>query len=194
VLDWQVDEITKAGGEITQVHLRMGRPAEEIMRLSEELVVGLIVGGNQGLGGRFSRMRRFLMGSVSEKVSRYALLGDGSAQRPVRTAPRLIRHRSPALLEGVREANRSSRRLGEGLRVEDAGQDLDCSTSMGAGGVDFPRPRPFSWPYSIYCRVEVFSETRLLGLDVLASRVSGHGVLGSTHRTLVGGIMRVGKS
>jgi nucleotide-binding universal stress UspA family protein len=82
-----VDEITKAGGEITQVHLRMGRPAEEIMRLSEELVVGLIVGGNQGLGGRFSRMRRFLMGSVSEKVSRYALLGDGSAQRPVRTAP-----------------------------------------------------------------------------------------------------------
>ena len=72
VLDWQVDEITKAGGEITQAHLRMGRPAEEIMHLSEELVVGLIVVGNQGLGGRFSRMRHILMGSVSEKVSRYA--------------------------------------------------------------------------------------------------------------------------
>jgi nucleotide-binding universal stress UspA family protein len=50
----------------------MGRPAEEIMHLSEELVVGLIVVGNQGLGGRFSRMRHILMGSVSEKVSRYA--------------------------------------------------------------------------------------------------------------------------
>jgi nucleotide-binding universal stress UspA family protein len=72
VLDWQVDEITKAGGEIKQAHLRMGRPAEEIMHLSEELVVGLIVVGNQGLGGRFSRMRHILMGSVSEKVSRYA--------------------------------------------------------------------------------------------------------------------------
>jgi nucleotide-binding universal stress UspA family protein len=35
-------------------------------------VAGLIVIGNQGLGGRFSRMRRFLMGSVSERVARYA--------------------------------------------------------------------------------------------------------------------------
>jgi Universal stress protein family len=171
-----VDVITKAGREITQVHLRMGRPAEEIMRLSEELVVGLIVLGNQGLGGRFSRMRRFLMGSVSEKVSRYARCSVMVVRRDLyERPPRLIRHRSPALLEGVREANRSSRRLGEGFRVEDAGQDFDCSTSLGAGGVDFPRPqpgclpqlasagrgpysyglRPFSWPYSLYCRVEV---------------------------------------
>jgi nucleotide-binding universal stress UspA family protein len=72
VLDWQVDEIKKAGGEISEVHLRMGRPAEEILRLSEDIVAGLIVVGNQGLGGRVSRMRRFLMGSTSEKVSRYA--------------------------------------------------------------------------------------------------------------------------
>jgi nucleotide-binding universal stress UspA family protein len=72
VLDWQVDEITKAGGEIAEAHLRMGRPADEILHLSEQLVAGLIVVGNQGLGRRFSRLRRFLMGSVSEKVSRYA--------------------------------------------------------------------------------------------------------------------------
>ena len=72
VLDWQVDEIKKAGGEITKAHLRMGRPAEEILRLSEEIIAGLIVVGNQGLGGRFSRMKRFLMGSVSERVARYA--------------------------------------------------------------------------------------------------------------------------
>jgi nucleotide-binding universal stress UspA family protein len=72
VLDWQAEEIAKAGGNIEQAHLRVGKPAEEILRLSEELVVGLIVVGNQGLGSKFSRMRRFLMGSVSEKVSRYA--------------------------------------------------------------------------------------------------------------------------
>ena len=49
----------------------MGRPAEEILHVSEEMVAGLIVVGNQGLSGRFSRMRRFLMGGVSENVTRY---------------------------------------------------------------------------------------------------------------------------
>ena len=72
VLDWQVGEIEKAGGDIDKAHLRVGKPAEEILHLSEELVAGLIVVGNQGLGGKFSRMRRFVMGSVSEKVARYA--------------------------------------------------------------------------------------------------------------------------
>ena len=72
VLDWQVDEIKKAGGEVTKAHLRVGKPDEEILRLSEDIIAGLIVIGNQGLGGRFSRMKRFLMGSVSESVSRYA--------------------------------------------------------------------------------------------------------------------------
>jgi nucleotide-binding universal stress UspA family protein len=72
VLDWQVDEITKAGGDITDAHLRVGKPDEEILRVSEEIVVGLIVLGNQGLGGKFSRLKRFLMGSVSEWVAHYA--------------------------------------------------------------------------------------------------------------------------
>ena len=36
------------------------------------MVAGLIVVGNQGLSGRFSRMRRFLMGGVPESVTRYA--------------------------------------------------------------------------------------------------------------------------
>lgn len=72
MLDWQVEEIEKSGGNIEKAHLRVGKPAEEILHLSEELVAGLIVVGNQGLGNKFSRMRRFLMGSVSEKVSRYA--------------------------------------------------------------------------------------------------------------------------
>jgi nucleotide-binding universal stress UspA family protein len=70
VLDWQVQEIEKAGGKVTKAHLHVGKPAEEILHVSEEIAAGLIVVGNQGLGGRFSRMRRFLMGSVSHRVTR----------------------------------------------------------------------------------------------------------------------------
>ena len=72
LLERQTAEITEAGGKIQEAHLRMGRPPEEILRLSEEIIAGLIVVGNQGLSGRFSRMKRFVMGSVSENVTRYA--------------------------------------------------------------------------------------------------------------------------
>jgi nucleotide-binding universal stress UspA family protein len=50
----------------------VGKPAEEILRVSEEIIAGLIIVGNQGLGRKFSRMKRFLMGSVSERVTTYA--------------------------------------------------------------------------------------------------------------------------
>jgi nucleotide-binding universal stress UspA family protein len=72
LLEAQVEQAGEMGGKVEEAHLRMGRPAEEILRLSEEMVAGLIVVGNQGLSGRFSRMRRFLMGGVSESVTRYA--------------------------------------------------------------------------------------------------------------------------
>jgi nucleotide-binding universal stress UspA family protein len=72
VLDWQAQEIKKAGGEVAQAHLRIGKADEEILRLSEEIVAGLIVVGNQGYGQKFSWLKRFLMGSTSESVSRYA--------------------------------------------------------------------------------------------------------------------------
>jgi nucleotide-binding universal stress UspA family protein len=72
LLDTQIELVGEMGGKVEEAHLRMGRPAEEILRLSEEIVAGLIVVGNQGLSGRFSRMRRFIMGSVSENVTRYA--------------------------------------------------------------------------------------------------------------------------
>jgi nucleotide-binding universal stress UspA family protein len=71
LLDQQLG-IEEMGGKVEGGHVRMGRPAEEILRFSEEIVAGLIVVGNQGLSGRFSRMRRFLMGGVSENVTRYA--------------------------------------------------------------------------------------------------------------------------
>lgn len=72
LLDEQVGRIEQEGGTVEGAHLRVGRPADEILRLSEELGLRLIVVGNQGVGGRLSRMRRFLMGSVSETVTRYA--------------------------------------------------------------------------------------------------------------------------
>jgi nucleotide-binding universal stress UspA family protein len=52
--------------------LRVGKPNEKMLRISEEMGAGLIDVGSQELGGGFSRMRRFLMGSVSEKVTRAA--------------------------------------------------------------------------------------------------------------------------
>ena len=52
---------------------------EEILRLSEEIVAGLIVLGNQGLGGRFSRMRR------SSSLSSVASLSIASLESGVRS-------------------------------------------------------------------------------------------------------------
>jgi nucleotide-binding universal stress UspA family protein len=72
LLDYEVERITQAGGNVAEAHLRVGKPDEEILRVSEEIIAGLIVVGNQGLGRKFSRLKRFLMGSVSERVTTYA--------------------------------------------------------------------------------------------------------------------------
>ena len=64
----QVGKIEEAGGNVADSQLRLGRPAHQIVRLSEEMEAGLVVIGNQGL----SAFRRFLMGSVSEMVMHYA--------------------------------------------------------------------------------------------------------------------------
>jgi len=68
LLDAQSKQIEAAGGIVTQAHLRVGRPDEEIVALAEELGAGLIVIGSRGLGG----IRRALMGSVSDSVVRHA--------------------------------------------------------------------------------------------------------------------------
>jgi Universal stress protein family len=75
---------------VTRSSLREGRPANEIVRLIEELGAGLIAVGSKGLGG----VRRALMGSVSDSVVRHAHCrswsfasrdgrGAGSAPSPV---------------------------------------------------------------------------------------------------------------
>ena len=68
LLDEEVERIRAAGGRIAEVHLRLGRPAEQIANLSEELGAGVVVVGSRGL----SALRRALLGSVSNSVVRHA--------------------------------------------------------------------------------------------------------------------------
>ena len=68
VLDTQTGRIEEGGGTVVDAHLRLGRPAEEIINLAEEIGAGLVVVGSRGLGA----LRRAVLGSVSENVVRYA--------------------------------------------------------------------------------------------------------------------------
>lgn len=68
-LDDVVGEIQAIGGEVTKAYFRVGRRADdEIIRLSEELDVDMIVVGSKG----GSTLERALMGSDSESVVRYS--------------------------------------------------------------------------------------------------------------------------
>jgi nucleotide-binding universal stress UspA family protein len=68
LLDEQVRKVEEAGGTVKEAHLRLGRADEEIVDLAQSLGVGLIVMGSRGRG----RIRRALMGSVSDSVVRHA--------------------------------------------------------------------------------------------------------------------------
>jgi nucleotide-binding universal stress UspA family protein len=68
VLEQQVKRIEESGGAVKETHLREGRADAEIVELAEEIGAGLIVMGSRG----YSRLRRALMGSVSDAVVRHA--------------------------------------------------------------------------------------------------------------------------
>jgi nucleotide-binding universal stress UspA family protein len=68
-LDGVVAHIEESGGEVTEAYFRVGKRADdEIIKLSEELNVGLIVVGSKGK----STLERALMGSDAENVVRYS--------------------------------------------------------------------------------------------------------------------------
>jgi nucleotide-binding universal stress UspA family protein len=68
LLEEQLERIRAAGGQVAQAHLLLGRPAEQIVNLSEEVGAGVVVVGSRGL----SALRRAVLGSVSESVIRHA--------------------------------------------------------------------------------------------------------------------------
>ena len=69
LLEAQLERIEGAGATLlAQSHLRMGRADEEIVELAHSIDAGMIVMGSRGQG----RIRRALLGSVSESVVRHA--------------------------------------------------------------------------------------------------------------------------
>jgi nucleotide-binding universal stress UspA family protein len=68
VLEEQVKRVEESGGTVNEKYLREGRADEEIVVLAQEIGAGLIVMGSRGQG----RIRRALMGSVSDSVVRHA--------------------------------------------------------------------------------------------------------------------------
>ncbi|CAA9468591.1 MAG: Universal stress protein family [uncultured Rubrobacteraceae bacterium] len=69
LLDAQKERIEgELGGTVAEAHLLLGRPAEEIINLSERIDAGTVVVGSRGQGS----LRRAVLGSVSENVVRYA--------------------------------------------------------------------------------------------------------------------------
>jgi nucleotide-binding universal stress UspA family protein len=68
LLDEEVRKVEGAGGTVREAHLRLGPAGEEIVDLAESMGAGLIVMGDRGHG----RIRRSLMGSVSDSVVRHA--------------------------------------------------------------------------------------------------------------------------
>jgi nucleotide-binding universal stress UspA family protein len=70
VLDSSAGEAEKAGVEV-QTHPREGDPADALLDVAEEVKADLIVVGNKGMTGA----KRFLLGSVPNKVSHHAPCG-----------------------------------------------------------------------------------------------------------------------
>src|SRR5262245_55345084 len=67
VLHQAGEKIQQAGVEV-HTHAREGDPADAILDVAEEQQAGLIVVGNKGMTGA----KRFLLGSVPNKVSHHA--------------------------------------------------------------------------------------------------------------------------
>ena len=91
LLGERIGLIAAAGGDVSGDHVRVGRPAREIVALAEEIGAGLIVMGSRGLGG----VRRALMGSVSGSVVRHAhcpvlVVRQGESGEPVFSSRKIL--------------------------------------------------------------------------------------------------------
>jgi nucleotide-binding universal stress UspA family protein len=68
ILEHSLGDAKKGGVEDVQTHAREGDPADAILDVAEEIKADAIVVGNKGMTGA----RRFLLGSVPNKVSHHA--------------------------------------------------------------------------------------------------------------------------
>jgi nucleotide-binding universal stress UspA family protein len=68
ILENALGDAKKDGLDEVQTHAREGDPADAILDVAEEINADLIVVGNKGMTGA----RRFLLGSVPNKVSHHA--------------------------------------------------------------------------------------------------------------------------
>lgn len=64
----QVEELAKKADVDCEKVILEGRPSDELLRLSKEVGVDLLVMGSVGRGG----LDRFLLGSVAEKVTQHS--------------------------------------------------------------------------------------------------------------------------
>jgi nucleotide-binding universal stress UspA family protein len=68
VLDAEAESLREGGLEKVETFAREGDPADAILDVAEERNAHLVVVGNKGMTGA----RRFLLGSVPNKVSHHA--------------------------------------------------------------------------------------------------------------------------
>jgi len=61
-------DIARAAGVSVNTHARQGDPADAILDVAEELGADVVIVGNKGMTGA----KRFLLGSVPDKVSHHA--------------------------------------------------------------------------------------------------------------------------
>ena len=83
LLDEKVRQVEKMGGIVAGSYYREGDPVKEVLRLAEELDVGLIITG----GRRLARPRLFWSGSFPMDLFRYAkcpvlIVRGGKAEQP----------------------------------------------------------------------------------------------------------------
>ena len=71
ILESAAGSVSKAGVKGVEIHPREGDPADAILDVAEEVKADLIVVGNKGMTGA----RRFLLGSVPNKISHHAPCG-----------------------------------------------------------------------------------------------------------------------
>ena len=86
LLDRRVAWIEKIGGKVAGSHYREGKPDEKVIRLSEELDVGLVITGDRRLGW----FERAFARSFSERVL-------SRATRPVRVVREPVSRKRMAL-------------------------------------------------------------------------------------------------